>query len=214
MLTLASLALGASSQQPGGAASSRLPLSRIAEPNAPLQQLQRSSDVLLDCVPESVKCLRGGASGTKCDVVLVGCGVPKRGMGWYHGKQMLDGDVPSAELTAVVEPWFLGAGADSAPGQTFKQWADDMEKEHGTKFVKDISELTIKVRACPFAALFFSHTSGALRLEARFPSRAWLPVLAPRARDGGGWGGEGCTPVASQLARAAKLAPLRVERSQ
>jgi len=57
---------------------------------------------------------------------------------------MLDGDVPSAELTAVVEPWFLGAGADSPPGQAFKEWADEMEKEHGTKFVKDISELEIK----------------------------------------------------------------------
>ena len=86
--------------------------------------------------------LRGGA--TKCDVILVGCGVPKRGMGWYHAKQMLDGDCPSAELTAVVEPWFLGAGADSDAGKTFKEWADEMEAEHGTKFVKDISELEIK----------------------------------------------------------------------
>ena len=153
MLALASLALGTSSQQPGGAASSRLPLSRIADGNAPLQQLKQSSDVLLDCVPESVKCLRGGASGTKCDVVLVGCGVPKRGMGWYHAKQMLDGDVPSAHLTAVVEPWFLGAGADSPPGETFKEWADEMEKEHGTKFVKDISELTIQVRLRGIATL-------------------------------------------------------------
>ena len=157
MLTLASLALGASSQQSGVAASSRLPLSRVADVNAPLQQLQQSSDVLLDCVPESVKCLRGGASGTKCDVVLVGCGVPKRGMGWYHAKQMLDGDVPSAELTAVVEPWFLGAGADSPPGQAFKEWADEMESKHGTKFVKDISELSIQVRvpclATPRAAI-------------------------------------------------------------
>lgn len=138
------LALG-SLASASGPTSSRLPLSRIADANAPSQQLQQPSDVLADCVPESIKCLRGGASGTKCDVVLVGCGVPKRGMGWYHAKQMLDGDVPSAKLTAVVEPWFLGAGADSPPGQTFKEWADQMEGEHGTKFVKDISELEIKV---------------------------------------------------------------------
>ena len=93
--------------------------------------------------------LCGGSTGTKCDVVLVGCGVPKRGMGWYHGKQMLEGDVPSAKMTAVVEPWFLGPGADSPPGETFKKWADEMEAEHGTKFVKDISELEITVRTYP-----------------------------------------------------------------
>jgi hypothetical protein len=50
-------------------------------------------------------------------VILIGCGVPKRGMGWYHAKQLLDGDVPSAHLTTVVEPWFLGQGADSPPGK-------------------------------------------------------------------------------------------------
>jgi hypothetical protein len=31
-------------------------------------------------------------------------------MGWYHAEQMLRGDVPSAKLCYVVEPWFLGAG--------------------------------------------------------------------------------------------------------
>jgi len=64
-------------------------------------------------------------------------------MGWYHGKQMLDGDVPSAKMTAVVEGYFLGAGADTPPGQTFKAWADDMASKHGTTFVKDISEVEI-----------------------------------------------------------------------
>ena len=131
------------------AQSSRMPLSRIADANS-LQQLTApklsEENALLDCVPREVSCLRGGVAG-KCDVVLVGCGVPKRGMGWYHAKQMLEGDVPSATLTAVVEPWFLGAGGDSPPGQTFKAWADEMEAAHGTKFVKDINELEIKVRA-------------------------------------------------------------------
>lgn len=58
-----------------------------------------------------------------CDVVLVGCGVPARGMGWYHAKQMLDGEVPSAKLVEVVEPWFLGAGKDSEAGAAFGAWA-------------------------------------------------------------------------------------------
>jgi hypothetical protein len=46
----------------------------------------------------------------QCEVVLVGCGAPNRGMGWYHAEQMLRGDVPSAKLCYVVEPWFLGGG--------------------------------------------------------------------------------------------------------
>lgn len=71
--------------------------------------------------------------------------MPKRGMGWYHGKQMLDGSCPSAKLTTVVEPYFLGDGADSPPGKTFKAWADEMSAKHGTKFVKSIGDVEIDV---------------------------------------------------------------------
>jgi hypothetical protein len=46
----------------------------------------------------------------QCEVVLVGCGAPNRGMGWYHAVQMLRGDIPSSVLAYIVEPWFLGAG--------------------------------------------------------------------------------------------------------
>ena len=49
-------------------------------------------------------------SSNQAEVVLVGCGVPKRGMGWYHAVQMLNGNCPSAKLSFIVEPWFLGAG--------------------------------------------------------------------------------------------------------
>mmetsp|Transcript_74579 Transcript_74579/g.136462 ORF Transcript_74579/g.136462 Transcript_74579/m.136462 type:complete len:410 (-) Transcript_74579:66-1295(-) len=87
----------------------------------------RSGPVILD------------ASG-KANVVVVGAGVPKRGMGWYHAKQMIDGDVPSAKLTGVVEPWFLGAGADSPPGAVFKEWAD-AETKNGVGFYASVSDL-------------------------------------------------------------------------
>lgn len=53
------------------------------------------------------------------EVALVGCGVPGRGMGWYHAKQILEGDVPSAKLTDIVEPWFLGGGASGPGGAEF-----------------------------------------------------------------------------------------------
>ena len=36
-----------------------------------------------------------------------------------HAKQILDGDVPSAKLTDIVEPWFLGGGADGPGGAEF-----------------------------------------------------------------------------------------------
>ena len=114
--------------------SSRLSHSRVAVPLA--HHGEEPHDVQPDDCYAAVTRLRGGEA--KCNVVLVGCGVPKRGMGWYHAKQMLDGDVPSAALTAVVEPWFLGAGADSPPGEAFKAWADEMEAAHGTKFCKDV----------------------------------------------------------------------------
>ena len=51
------------------------------------------------------------AAGDKqCEVVLVGCGAPKRGMGWYHGVQMLKNKCPSAKLCFIIEPWFMGGG--------------------------------------------------------------------------------------------------------
>jgi len=80
-------------------------------------------------------------SGPKCDVMVVGCGVPKRGMGWYHAKQMLDGDVPSAHLAAIVEPYFLGPGKDSPPGKAFNEWADEQKEKHGTAFYSSVADL-------------------------------------------------------------------------
>ena len=50
------------------------------------------------------------AGDKQCEVVLVGCGAPKRGMGWYHAVQMIKGKCPSAKLCYIVEPWFMGPG--------------------------------------------------------------------------------------------------------
>merc|ERR1711990_604778 len=67
--------------------------------------------------------LKGGED--KVDMVLVGCGAPKRGMGWYHGTQLLDGDIPSGRLDAVVEPFFMGPGKDTPPGKAFNEFAEE-----------------------------------------------------------------------------------------
>jgi len=124
-------ALLLANQAPAVQQQTRLSMSRIAGSPQP--------------TGESVQRLRGGVTGAAtCDVVLVGCGVPKRGMGWYHAKQMLEQDCPSARLTTVVEPWFLGAGADSPPGKIFNEWAQEMTAKYGTKFVKSVDEIELE----------------------------------------------------------------------
>ncbi len=191
MLTILSLALF------GAASESRLGLSRVAAPSVGRANELRS-------LVDEIARLRGGGSQT-CDVVLVGCGVPKRGMGWYHGVQMLDGDVPSATMTAVVEPWFLGQGADSPPGKVFGEWATEMEAKHGTKFVKDVSELEIKVRHLAIAP----HSSaGYHRAQSYGPARSADPVPPGR----GLRSGPARSPMASGMAlgtvhRAAPAGP-------
>ena len=42
-----------------------------------------------DVTPDDV--LPSGAKVGQAEVVLVGCGAPNRGMGWYHAVQMLEG---------------------------------------------------------------------------------------------------------------------------
>ena len=58
----------------------------------------------------------------QAQVVLVGCGAPNRGMGWYHAEQMLRGDIPSAALSYIIEPWFLGPGESRQKGVGFRSF--------------------------------------------------------------------------------------------
>jgi len=77
----------------------------------------------------------------QAEVVLVGCGAPNRGMGWYHAVQMLDNKCPSASLDYIVEPWFMGAGGDSPAGEDFKEFQAESESKFGTKFATSLEEL-------------------------------------------------------------------------
>eukprot|EP00419_Tripos_fusus_P001680 CAMPEP_0172688484 /NCGR_PEP_ID=MMETSP1074-20121228/22449_1 /TAXON_ID=2916 /ORGANISM="Ceratium fusus, Strain PA161109" /LENGTH=359 /DNA_ID=CAMNT_0013508129 /DNA_START=61 /DNA_END=1140 /DNA_ORIENTATION=- len=56
------------------------------------------------------------------EVALVGCGAPRRGMGWYHCKQLLDGRVDGGKLVDIVEPWFLGKGKETPLAEEFMSW--------------------------------------------------------------------------------------------
>jgi len=44
----------------------------------------------------------------------------------------------------VVEPFFLGAGAELPPGKAFKKWADEMAGKHDTLFVADLKDLKVE----------------------------------------------------------------------
>jgi len=81
------------------------------------------------------------ATDGQAEVVLVGCGAPNRGMGWYHAVQMLEDKCPSASLDYVVEPWFMGAGGDGPGGADFKEWQAESEKTYGTKFAASLESL-------------------------------------------------------------------------
>jgi len=81
------------------------------------------------------------AKDGQAEVILAGCGAPNRGMGWYHAVQMLENKCPSASLDYVVEPWFLGGGADSPAGQDFAEWKDETESKYGTKFAVSLDDL-------------------------------------------------------------------------
>jgi len=80
-------------------------------------------------------------TGDQCEVVLVGCGAPGRGMGWYHAEQMLKGKCPHAKLCFIVEPWFLGPGAEGPGGPEFKEYKTKTEADHGVQFFTSLADL-------------------------------------------------------------------------
>jgi predicted dehydrogenase len=59
------------------------------------------------------------------NVVIVGCGMPKRGMGWYHLTQLMD--MPNANVVAVVEPFFLNNSLCPSPPEQFTVLVKQLE---------------------------------------------------------------------------------------
>jgi len=84
---------------------------------------------------------RANLTEEQCEVVLIGCGSPLRGMGWYHAMQLLKGKCPSGKLVYVVEPWFLGAGKDTPGGKDFASFAKEAEENHGVEFFSAVKDL-------------------------------------------------------------------------
>ncbi|KAL3941058.1 MAG: hypothetical protein SGBAC_004516 [Bacillariaceae sp.] len=103
--------------------------------------------------------LQLAASEGQAEVILVGCGQPNKGMGWYHAIQMLE---DSASLDYVVEPWFMGGGKDSEAGQEFGVWQADTESKYGTNFIGSMDDLPEP--AAPRLALISGRTADNPRL--------------------------------------------------
>merc|ERR1719183_3323086 len=93
------------------------------------------------CSTDSTTSKMATPTDKQAEVILAGCGAPKRGMGWYHAVQLLKGKCPSAVLCHVIEPWFLGGGAEGPGGPEFAEWAKEVEAEHGVKFHKSFDDL-------------------------------------------------------------------------
>lgn len=100
----------------------------------------------------------------QAQVVLVGCGCPLRGMGWYHAVQMLGGECPSAKLCHVVEPWFMGAGASGPGGAEFAEFQKDAAENHGVGFYTSLAELPALKEGVKRLALISGRTSDNPRL--------------------------------------------------
>ena len=69
---------------------------------------------------------------------------------------------PSATLSFVVEPWFMGAGGDGPGGDDFKKCQEEWETKYGVKFCTSLSELPPP--AAPRLALISGRTADNPRL--------------------------------------------------
>lgn len=72
------------------------------------------------------------------DVVIVGCGEPQKGMGWYHLTQLLA--MKQVNVRAVVEPFFLNELLCKDVPKSFKELVVSLE-ESGVLCVASLNDL-------------------------------------------------------------------------
>lgn len=72
------------------------------------------------------------------DVVLVGCGLPKKGMGWYHLTQLLS--MNKVNVRAVVEPFFLNETLCKDAPKSFQELIASLD-ESGVECVACVNDL-------------------------------------------------------------------------
>lgn len=103
-------------------------------------------------------------SENQAEIILVGCGVPLRGMGWYHAVQMLKDKCPHAKLCHVVEGWFLGPGASGPGGPEFAKFAEETERDFGVGFHKSLADVPALAEGTKRLALISGRTADNPRL--------------------------------------------------
>ncbi|KAI2499665.1 hypothetical protein MHU86_14846 [Fragilaria crotonensis] len=81
---------------------------------------------------------RPDAEGT-LDVVVVGCGLPKKGMGWFHLTQLLE--MERVNVTAVVEPFFMNPELCPTAPDTWKELMTSLV-EIGVQVIPSLAGLT------------------------------------------------------------------------
>lgn len=65
--------------------------------------------------------------GKTLDVVVVGCGLPKRGMGWYHLTQLLEMD--DVNTPGVVEPFFENKSLCANPPEAWTELVKSLKED-------------------------------------------------------------------------------------
>jgi len=65
--------------------------------------------------------------GKTLDVVIVGCGLPKRGMGWYHLTQLLE--MEDVIVAGVVEPFFASKKLCASPPAAWTELVTSLKEE-------------------------------------------------------------------------------------
>jgi len=110
----------------------------------------------------------GSKSVKECDkqteVILVGCGVPLRGMGWYHATQLLKNECPSAKLCHIVEPWFLGPGSEGPGGKEFGEFKAQSAAEHEVQYHLSLADIPAVEEGTKRLALISGRTADNPRL--------------------------------------------------
>lgn len=100
----------------------------------------------------------------QAEVILVGCGCPLRGMGWYHAVQLIGDECPHAKLCYIVEPWFMGGGAEGPGGPEFAEFQKKTEEEYGMKFAMSINDIPAPEEGVKRMALVSGRTADNPRL--------------------------------------------------
>ena len=73
------------------------------------------------------------------DVVIVGCGLPKKGMGWFHLTQLLE--MERVNVKAVVEPFFRNPLLCQTPPESWTELMTSLT-DIGVQVVASVEELT------------------------------------------------------------------------